>query len=175
MNKLLISLITISSALIAGCGGSSSSTALHTLDGKWTTGCVYDASVNLAEFNIFTINGSSYSRDASVYNTSDCSGSPSNKVVITADIDYVGKQITSTCAAEKTNITYTKIIVDNITLNTQQFNQFLSDIGTSNPEYDIACVSSNRLWIGDKTNGKDASTEDRRPTTINLSISATRI
>ena len=175
LKKILIAGVVFT---LFGCGGgsdNSSTTISHVLDGKWTTGCRYDASVNLAESNIFTISGSSYSRDSSVYNTSDCSGAPSNKVAITADIDYVGKQNTSTCIAEKINITYKNIIIDGVTLNNEQFNTFIEDVGFSNPEYDISCVNSNRLWIGEKIDGKDASTEDRRPTTIDLSISATRI
>lgn len=168
-------LLIISSLALSACGGGDSFKVSHALDGKWTTGCSYDADVNLAEHNIFTINGRSFSRDASIYNTSDCSGAALEKVIMSADIDYVGTQNTSTCVAEKTNVSYNKIVLDGRTLSEQEFSQFLQDANLPNPEYDIACVNSNRLWLGDFINGNDGSSADRRPTTIDLSGSATRI
>ncbi len=170
--------LSIVAVILSACGGNSeiSETSIsHVIDGKWTLGCVYDASSNIAVSTIVTISGNSYTNDASLYSTSDCSGLASNKTKLLGSINYAGQLATSVCTAEKTDITYTSMSIDGVQLTNQQFNTVLINSNIPNPNYNIACVHSNKFWFGENINGKDGSTSDRRPTTIDSSIFGTRI
>jgi hypothetical protein len=170
--------LIVTALMLSACGGgsdNSEATASHILDGKWTLGCVYDASSNIAISTIVTISGSSYTNDASYYNTSDCSGLASTKSKILGNIDYQGQTTTSVCVAENTNIVYQSMSINGTQLTSEELQTILLNSSIPNPNHNIACVDSNKLWFGEYINGKDGSTSDRRPTTIDSSIFGTRI
>jgi hypothetical protein len=55
-------------------------------------------------------------------------------------------------------------------LDAQQISEFLQGSNIPNPEFDIACVSSNILFFGDKSFiGTDGSSANRRPLNIDAS------
>jgi len=172
---LLVFLMALFLTACGGGGSSSSSSVSNKLDGSWSTGCIYDATLGSAEHSIYTISGGSYSRDVSSYTTSDCSGTASDKITLTANIDYVGEQVTSVCTAEKIDVRYEGLTFNGTTFTIEQLNDFLQAVGLNNPEYNIACVFSDKIWLGDYINGLDGSSADRRPTTIDLSLGGTRI
>ncbi len=174
------SLLFFLSVSLASCGGSSDKEFTvpisHTLDGTWSTACLFHVARDFSEIETIRIDGRTYTKESAFYGTSDCSGQRLQTIRTIANLNYQGEQNTSICLAEQINISINDVIIDGNVLNPQQLSNYFFDLGISNPEYNIACVSSNFLLFGDTdVLGDDGSSPARRPVFIDLTRTYNRI
>ena len=149
-----------------GGGGSSSNNISHKLDGVWDDGC--NSSGN-GDYIVFTIKGDLIEIDAKGHNFSDCSGALTDRTIIKGFIDYKGNFATSSCMAEKINITYDEITYNGVKLTTEQVEKGLKALGTPVPLYQIACKTEGFVYFGLITKEKDGSSNAKRPIEMDFS------
>lgn len=166
--KTTLLTIAFSTLLLSACGGGKSSSSSQALNGIWASFCQYDSNENAYIHEGLKIEGNDINLEILYYNTSDCSGDEILSVELEGDIDYVGEYSTSVCTADKINTSYDTLRINDKKQSDVVFNQFMSDAGIPSTLYDIACVHKGKLFSGSNTNGNNGTSDNTRPTTLDL-------
>lgn len=179
MNKILPAILT--SIFLTACGGGGddtfSSSTISDIQGDWITDCITrdDGTSGIASYTFDTANSGNdfFVTSFSNFDTSNCSGD-SVITVLGGDVIYRGEFATSVCLAEKIDLFVLSGGDDVNTYEGSELDSFLEDEDLADRDFDIACVTNERLFLGDNTDNLDGSSADRRPENMNMSIPFSR-
>lgn len=188
----LIASVLISLGLIS-CGGaqstdttnadteknspSSQSHSYQQLNGRWLSSCI-SSNLNSSEIVMLSFSTDKeahrYHEASAVYDTPNCTGTPT-VIAFSGSVKYQGEFVTSICTAEKTKIKLNSMIVGGKKFTGEVAQNFLDDVKITNPSHDIACQYRDQLFIGQVTKSKNSSSQQTRPTTLNVMVAFDQI